>query len=171
GLGSIRWIGDRRRFLHRSRIHDDRGQFLHRGCALYWQPHGETRALALLAFDLDAAAVHVDRHLDEVEPDAGSDNSRHVAAAVIALEQPIEVGPGNADAVVGNGDDDRIRGNAGIDVDRAAAWRVLDGVGKEIAENLKQQLGIADHTYRRGSNPLGDLRPRHHLPVQLADLF
>ena len=56
--------------------------------------------------------MHVDHHLDEVEADAGADDPRDVAAAVIALEQPVEVGRRNADAMIGDGDDDLVGANA-----------------------------------------------------------
>ena len=95
------------------------------------------------------AAMHVDHHLDEVKADAGADDPRDVAAAVIALEQPVEVGGGNADAVIGDGDDDLVAGQRGIHLDDAAVRRVFDGVGQNIAENLKQQFCIADHGHRR----------------------
>ncbi len=58
--------------------------------------------------------MQVDHHLDEIEPDAGADDARNIAAAMIALEQPIEIAGGNADAVIGDGDDNFVGDNFGV---------------------------------------------------------
>src|SRR5437588_11567959 len=68
------------------------------------QPHRKARAFALAAINGDAPAMQIDDHLDEVEPHSGSHDARYIAAAVIALEQPIEVLFGNADPAVDDRD-------------------------------------------------------------------
>src|SRR5271163_1407071 len=96
------------------------------------------RPLAFFTPHLNTAAMHLDGHLDEVEAYAGADNARDVAAAVIALEQPIEVGRGNADARICDGDDGLLPNGRSLDLDRAAARRIFDGIREKIAKNLKQ---------------------------------
>src|ERR1700730_2884028 len=64
------------------------------------QPHAKPRPAALLAFDRDVAAVQIDHHLNEIEPDAGADDSGHVAAAEITLEKLADVRGRNADAII-----------------------------------------------------------------------
>ena len=109
--------GARRRVLH------DRRQ-------LTRQAGDEARALTLLARDLDSAAMQIDRHFDEVEADAGADDTRYVAAAVIALEQMLEITRRDADAAVRDRNDDRIGRRLGLDLDGAAGGRIFDGIGQ-----------------------------------------
>ena len=52
----------------------------------------------------DGAVMQVDRHFDEIEPDAGADNPRHVAAAMITLEHVLQIVGRNADTTVGKCD-------------------------------------------------------------------
>src|SRR3984885_11062996 len=85
------------------------------------QANGKARALALLALHLDAAMVQLDRHLDEVKADPGADDTGDIAAAVIALEQAIEIVGGNTDTAIGDGNDNLVRGAVRLDLDRAAA--------------------------------------------------
>src|SRR5271156_4330836 len=81
-LRHFRSIERRRAFRHRQSLR---------------QVHGEARALAFLARDIDAAVMQIDRQLDQIKPDAGADDARDIAAAVIALEQPVEIVWPNAD--------------------------------------------------------------------------
>src|ERR1700685_1744906 len=94
------------------------------------QTDSEARALTLLALDLDSAAMQIDRHLDEIEAYARTDDARYIAAAMIALEQMSEIARRNADAAVRNRDDDRIGRRLGLDLDDAASGRILDGVSQ-----------------------------------------
>src|ERR1700722_8458587 len=65
------------------------------------QPNDKARSPALLALDVDSTLVKIDSRLDQIKADAGPDDARNIAAAVIAFEQPAEIGLGNADAAVG----------------------------------------------------------------------
>src|SRR5208282_1278264 len=129
--------GNRRRVHRRSRLDHNRRPFLDRQRALDRQTYGEAGAFPFPALHLDAAAVQIDGHLDQIEAETGSYDSRNVAATVIALEQTFEVAGGNAESPVGDSDDDVIRNDLGVDFDCAATRRVLDGIGQQIAENLK----------------------------------
>ncbi len=102
-----------------------------------------------LAVHLDAAAVQLDRHLYQVETDPGADDSGNVAAAVIAFEQMNKVGGRDADAAIGNPDNDVAGGDLGLNRDRAAMRRIFDGVGENVAEHLEQELGVTGHRHRR----------------------
>src|SRR5262245_41798887 len=61
------------------------------------QGHREPRPAAFLACDLDAALVQIHGGLDQIKADAGADDAGDVAAAIVALEQPAEVGGRNTD--------------------------------------------------------------------------
>ena len=52
--------------------------------------------------------MQFDRHLHEVKANPSTDDARYVAAAVIALEQTVEIARWNADAAIGNGDGDGV---------------------------------------------------------------
>jgi hypothetical protein len=56
-----------------------------------WQANDKARSAAFLARDLDAAFVQIHGGLDQIKPDAGSDDAGNIAAAIIALEQPVEI--------------------------------------------------------------------------------
>src|ERR1700689_5488850 len=97
--------------------------------------HDESRALARAAFDLDRAAMQLEHHGHEVQPDAAAGHTHRVRAAKIALEQMDAAPVGNSYAVVAHPHQQspalvRLRD----DFDGAARGRVLDGVGYEITE-------------------------------------
>ena len=58
-----------------------------------------------------------------------------------------------------------------MDFDRAAAGRIFDGVGQKIAEHLKQEFCVANHRHGRCGKSLHNVRPRHHLAMQLANFL
>src|SRR5215471_9766541 len=139
GMLRHRWrLGGRRRRLMRRRIRNVDRQ-------LDRQPDGEAGTFALLARDLDPAAMQIGHHLHEVEPDAGPDDAGDIAAAVIALKQSIEIARRNPDSVVGDGNDDIAVGGGGADLDRAAARRIFERVGKQVAVHLEQELLVAPY--------------------------
>src|SRR5580704_5992555 len=72
------------------------------------EPQRKARSLTELARNLNAAGVQIDHHLDEMETNARADDSRHVAAAMITLEQSIKIARRYADAPIGDGDDDAV---------------------------------------------------------------
>ena len=65
--------------------------FTRRGNRLPRQTNGKPRALPFPAFDLDATAMQIDGQLDEIKPDAGADDARDIAAAIVATEDLVEV--------------------------------------------------------------------------------
>ena len=78
-----------------------------------------------------------------MQSDAGACDAGGVAAAKIALEQPHAVARRNADAVIAHLHHQPSRFLARPDLGRARSRGILDGVGDEIAERVKQQLRIA----------------------------
>ena len=120
--------------------------------------------------DLDAAFVQVDRHLDQIEADAGPDDSGDVAAAVIALEQPIEVAGRDANAAIGDGDDRLDRASI------AASTAMVPPFGEYLTAFDKRLLKTWSSSLASPTIGIGDApnrsaisRARHHLAVQLAD--
>src|ERR1700722_20053398 len=134
------------------------------------QRNREPRALILSAFDPDGSAMQIDQHLDQIKSEAGADDSGNIAAAVVALEQTIEVCPRNADAAVRNRDGDAIELDGGRDPDEAAAGRVFDGVGEEIAEHLVEQFWVGHQRQRPRLEILEYLHVGRDFPMQQADL-
>jgi hypothetical protein len=81
--------GERRRKGSASGVGHDRrgsrGRFVDRQRRA-GQPDSEARALAFLALHFDGPVMQIHRSLDQMEPGASADDTRDVAAAVVALE-------------------------------------------------------------------------------------
>src|SRR5687767_4910464 len=90
----------------------------------------ELGAFALLARDLDLAAVRIDDAFGDREAEAGAAFFR--AAVPVAIEDVGEGALFDAGALVAHGDDRVLAVALELDVDRSAA-RVLEGVADQVA--------------------------------------
>src|SRR3954464_10297812 len=96
----------------------------------------EGAAFAGGGVDLDLAAVDLGDVFDDREAEAGAAHFAAAAAvdAVEAFEDAGEVVLGDADAVVGDLDGDRLAVGTGADVDAAAVGGVLAGVVDQVGD-------------------------------------
>src|SRR6516225_4506884 len=104
----------------------------------------EGGALAELALDGDLAAVELDEAAGERQPEA-----RPLGAGAAGLgellelpEQPRQILARDADAGVGDADDDVAGGGAGDEADDASPGGELDGVRDQVVEDLLDAPGI-----------------------------
>ena len=107
----------------------------------------EAAALAFLAGDPNAPAVRFKQVFDDVEAQAGParlDGQRVEDAAEFG-EQAVDVGLGNADAVVGDGGDELVALDFEIDFDLGARHGVLDGIVDEVEDDLVQAGFVGQH--------------------------
>src|SRR6185437_536035 len=78
----------------------------------------------------DLAVLGLGQAADDEQPDA--DAAEPAAVSGLTLEEPVEdalvIALGDADALVLHGDLDPVPGPPGLDADRAAIGRVLEGV-------------------------------------------
>src|ERR1700680_1634315 len=90
--------------------------------------HDERGAYTLQAFSEHLTLMQRGHHRDQVETDSCPGNTGGVAAAKIALEQPLAIARGNAYAAVSNLDHQPSRFVAGHNFDRSSRRRILDGI-------------------------------------------
>lgn len=100
---------------------------------------GEGGAVVRGGFDEDAAAVEVDAAFGDDEAEAGAGEVADIAAAVEGFEETGEVGVGDADALVGDGEDGHGAFAVSGDEDGGAWWGVFDGVVEEIGEDVAEE--------------------------------
>src|SRR6266849_5715374 len=105
----------------------------------------ELRAAADFAFDPDAAAMHFDDVLGDGEAEAGAAELAGARGvdAIEALEDARLVGGGDADAGIGDGEDDFGVAGFGADRNLAARERVLRGVVEQILQDFREAAAIA----------------------------
>src|SRR6266446_7145662 len=105
----------------------------------------ESRAVAYLTFDPDAAAMHFDDVLGngETETSAAQFAGAGGVDSIEALEDARLIGGGNADAGIGNGEDDFGVAHLGADHDLTARQRVLRGVIEQILQDFREAATIA----------------------------
>src|SRR5712691_1687414 len=105
----------------------------------------ELGAAADFAFDPDAAAVHFDDVLGDGEAQAGAAELAGARSvdAIEALEDARLVGGGDADAGIGDGEDDFGAAGFGADRDLAARERVLRGVVEQILQDFREAAAVA----------------------------
>src|SRR6266849_5409492 len=105
----------------------------------------ELGAAADFAFDPDAAAVHFDDVLGDGEAEAGAAEFAGARGvdAVEALEDARLVGGGDADAGIGDGEDDFGVAGFGADGDFAAREGVLRGVVEQVLQHFGEAAAIA----------------------------
>ena len=115
-----------------------------RTIALDRQTHGDARALAEAAADVDLAAVQADEALDDRQAE-----TRPVLAAVIrcigleeGLAQARQVGLADADAVILDGDREIRPIAQRADGNGAATLGELDGVGNEVDQDLVEGAAV-----------------------------
>src|SRR6266849_4249419 len=105
----------------------------------------ELRAAADFAFDPDAAAMHFDDVLGDGEAQAGAAELAGARSvdAIEALEDARLVGGGDANAGIGDGEDDFGAAGLGADRDLAARERVLRGVVEQILQDFREAATVA----------------------------
>ena len=104
------------------------------------------------AFDPEAATVGFYDVLGDGEAEAGAADFARAGGVhtIEALEDAFLIGERNADAGVGDGDDDFVIASDGAEVHTAAGGGVLHGVVEEILENFAEEAGIAAHSRKLG---------------------
>src|SRR4051812_3710607 len=95
----------------------------------------EPRSASFFGVDPDPPAHRRHEPLSDEEPEPCA-RGLVVAAAVELAEDPLALGGGDADALVGDADLDAVRPAPRLDAHRPAAWRVLDRVLDELVEHL-----------------------------------
>ena len=112
-----------------------------------WEVEAHGGALALLAFDLDFAAVGADDAAHDEETEAGSG----LAAGAEGLEEGAHEFGGDSGSLVLDGDDDLVCGVSGGDGELATGAREgLAGVAEEVEEGLAELVGIDREAWQAG---------------------
>ena len=128
--------------------------------------------MADLALDVDGAVEEFNEEFDEGEADAVAAGfaGAGFVDAVEAVEDAREVGGGDADAVVGDGDGGSVAFLTGFDVDGAALRGVFDGVFGQVVEDLPEELGRGENVEGHGGGLFDEgLRLALGLGLQLLD--
>ena len=81
-------------------------------------------------------------HRHQMQTYTGAGDAGCVTAAVIALKQALSVARRYTDAVVADVDHQPVEFAPGRQFYRASGRRIFDCIGNQIAEYLKQQLGV-----------------------------
>ncbi len=104
----------------------------------------ESRAAADFAFDPDAAAMHFDDVLGDGEAQAGAAQLAGARGvdAIEALKDARLIGSGNADAGIGDGEDDFGVARFRADHDLTARERVLRGIVEQILQHFREAAAI-----------------------------
>src|SRR5216684_4686003 len=105
----------------------------------------ELRAAADFAFDPDAAAMHFDDVLGngQTEARAACLAGARGVHAIEALEDARLIGGGDADAGIGDGEDDFSVARFGTDRNLTARERVLRGIVEQILQDFREAPAIA----------------------------
>ena len=134
---------------HRGLIFDDEDLVGHGGGSVKeGQVNGESSATAGFTLDLHGAAVEIDTAFYNDEPKPGAGCVTDIRAAMECLEEPCTIFLRDADAMVDDIEQNLVAIAVDAQDDLAAVWRVFDGVGDEVAEDVTQQglvcSGIGD---------------------------
>lgn len=113
---------------------------------------GETTAYMGHAFDGQAAVHEVCEAFDDGQAESGAGVASVEPGFDLdeGMEQQGEFFRGDSDACIGDGDGDGIRGGVDVEGDPASGGGELDGVGKEVGEDLLEAEGISENEKGRG---------------------
>ena len=99
-----------------------------------------------LGLDADRAAMGIDDRPRDRQPESGASTIPRAAAvdAVKAFEDPLELGRGNTGSGVADGDLEPVAAGARAHLDAVLRLGVGDGVANQVAQHLRQPVGIGD---------------------------
>jgi hypothetical protein len=112
------------------------------------QKDRHTRALALLALDVEPASVSPDELIDQMQSHPGARNGADIAGAIVALPDPADLVRRDTQAAVFDRDLHKAIMRARAEGHRTLFRRVFEGVRDEIAEDLVEKLRVPCHLAR-----------------------
>src|SRR6185437_10531086 len=112
-------------------------------------PDAEMRPRIFPIDDLDGAAVCGDELEHHGEPDSRAFDGRRAgrAAGIEGLEYVVALFLGDAGAIVGDIDGERVGGGGCFDVNGAPLWGIFDGIRYQILENQADFAAISDERH------------------------
>src|SRR5207247_1954978 len=103
------------------------------------QRHGDGRAAAYFAFEIDASAVQFNAPADNQQSEAAARNFTHISAAMEGLEKLLEVLLRNPNALIADLKYCLLFSTLDGELNRGSRAGIFHAIGKEVYENMSQQ--------------------------------